>query len=424
MQHDFFTDKFYSGWDKMSSGIESNIIKNRQADFVLKLDEVPAGATITVNQKKHQFDFGCNCLWLGQKHEFDRPYEEGLAGLFNLITTTFCLNDIQPQPGKWRFEEGCEEIFRRPPPDRVVNFARKHGIKLKGQPLLAGSWYPQWAKDMNYSDDQIRKLYAEYFQIVAERYGNVYDIFDLVNEALCHRKFPLYTENLEYVEWAFKTAYPMFPRRIDLELNEAHPHIFHESAKSGKNEHYNLVRRLLDNGTQIDSLGFQFHLWNAMDEIRNAEGMYFFDQVLERMNEFSEFGLPMYISEITIPSVINGQSMEAVQAELADKFYRLFFSVERMRGIIYWNLCDGPAWMGEGDCRGGLLDEFMRKKPAYLSLENLLKREWLTAFAKPAENSELVEFRGFKGIYDVIVESKEGRRAHEVSLTEPGTYNL
>ena len=107
-------------------------------------------------------------------------YEQEFAKLFNLATTTFCWRDIEPESGKMRFAEGSPEIFRRPPPDRVVNFGRKYGISLKGQPLLADSWHPKWAVG---TQEEVKRLYVGYFEKVAERYGKKFAIWDVVNEA-------------------------------------------------------------------------------------------------------------------------------------------------------------------------------------------------------------------------------------------------
>ena len=402
------SNKFCNMWRQMEPGIEDEIRNFRQENFRLQIRDINGNripeAAVKVVQKTHDFDFGCNCLWLGQRGDENETYERLIADLFNLVTTTFCLSDIQPREGQWRFEDYNEEIFRRPPVDRVIRFARKYGLKLKGQPLVAGSWYPKWAERKHLTPEEIKVLYIDYFRRVAERCGETFDQFDLVNEALCHTSFPLYTEQLDYVEWAFKTAAPLFPTKVKLCLNEATPWVFCEKAQGGKNKYYNLIRRLLDHGVKIDAIGFQFHLWQSVNELVRGEGSYVFDRVREQLLEFSRFGIPMYITEITIPSLINGVLCEAVQAEILERFYRLFFSIQKMRGILQWNLCDGRSWNTEGGYCGGLVDEFLRKKPAYLVLEHLLNREWKTAVEMRADGDGTLEFRGFRGKYDITVE--------------------
>ncbi len=400
--------------------VERNIDRLRREDFVLEIVDIEGKpvpeARVRAIQTGSDFDFGCNCLWLGQKGEENHPYEELLGNLFNLVTTTFCHCDIEPEQGHWRFVEGGEEVFRRPPPDRVAAFARKYGLKVKGQPLLAGSWYPAWAKELNLDEAGIKALCRDYFRRVAERYGDVYDLFDVVNEALHHRQFALYTPELEYVEWALREARSIFPRRVRLELNEGTSYVYEKEVKTGENLHYQLVRKLVDRGVEIDSLGFQFHLWGNRIENHRTGGGYSYDRVAERLAEFAEFGIPMAISEITIPSIIGGGRDEELQAETVGNFYRLFFGTPGMEGVTYWNLCDGLAWHDEDISRGGLTDEFLRKKPAYLALEKLLKREWRTAFETAADGMGKLAFRGFRGKYEITVEGSGTRRRFEVEL--------
>lgn len=279
---------------------------------------------------------------------------------------------IEPNPGEWRFAEGSREIFRRPPPDRAVNFAHKYGLRLKGQPLLAGSWFPAWAKD--FTNDEVRALYSDYFARVAERYGHTFDIFDVVNEAFCHTKFPLYTEECEYVDWAFREAEKLFSKDVNLELNEAS--FVNCGAKADR--YYRLAERILSRGIRLDSIGFQYHQFNEWEGRRHINCEYLPpEEIYANYHRFSELGIPLYISEVTIPSKYTGLSRregEAIQAEVVEMLYRLWFSIPNMRGIIYWNLSDGVNWMNEGDCLGCLCDESICEKPSYQALYQLIRR--------------------------------------------------
>ena len=286
---------------KLRPQIDADIEKYRKADITIRVCDAEGrpvpGAHIELRQDSHAFDFGCNCLKLGGLGADNERYESALARLFNLITTTFCLSVIEPNPGEWRFAEGSREIFRRPPPDRAVNFAHKYGLRLKGQPLLAGSWFPAWAK--GFTNDEVRALYSDYFARVAERYGHTFDIFDVVNEAFCHTKFPLYTEECEYVDWAFREAEKLFSKDVNLELNEAS--FVNCGAKADR--YYRLAERILSRGIRLDSIGFQYHQFNEWEGRRHINCEYLPpEEIYANYHRFSELGIPLYISEVTIPS--------------------------------------------------------------------------------------------------------------------------
>ena len=263
-------------------------------------------------------------------------------------------------------------------------------------------------------------------------------MFDLVNESLCARdrsgwNFPLYTPELDYVGWAFEAAKSIFPKKPPfLTINEGPGHIYGNVAK-GENEYYNQLKGLFknDTGNLIDGIGFQFHLYEKGIKNHLELTMSTPSDLLETYNAFSVFSRPLYVSETTIPSTyVDGPEGEKIQAEVVANLYRLWFSVESMAGIVWWNLCDGAAFKSEakdeGRVLGGLLDEDMREKPAYQALYQLIHREWNTKLSTQTDMQGKVEFRGFFGKYEVKVNVGDKIETFEVDLSKDGqkTYRI
>ena len=129
--------KLYSDLEEQ---IEARIEAHRKGDFNIKVtdkDGNPVDATVCAIQKTHKFDFGVAPLMLGDMKQHEAEYQKAVTDLFNLITTTFCWGVMETSEGVYRFEEGSEYIYRRPPADRMLKFAKKNGLRIKGQPLLA-----------------------------------------------------------------------------------------------------------------------------------------------------------------------------------------------------------------------------------------------------------------------------------------------
>ena len=125
-----FTD-YKRRYEALLPKINADIEKYRKGNFKIKVvdkDGNPVVATVRAEQKKHLFDFGTSALMLGNMGDKEREYRDAVSNLFNFITTTFCWSVMETEPGKFRFEEGSEEIYRRPPSDRVLNFAKENGI--------------------------------------------------------------------------------------------------------------------------------------------------------------------------------------------------------------------------------------------------------------------------------------------------------
>jgi len=380
-----------------------NIEKYRKSDVIFQIVDTDGNpvpnAAVSVRQNTHEFDFGCNCLKIGQMGADEKTYETELTRLFNLVTTTTCLAEYEPTPGEWRFAEGSREIFRRPPIDRIVRFAKENGLRLKGQPLLAGSWFPKWAAE--YSDEKVKEVYEDFFTRFAERYQGDFHIVDVVNEAFCHTKFPLYEESCQYVDWAFEVASKVFPKSVITELNEA-------TYQAMSDRYFALAKRLIDKQVGLKSLGFQFHDWRR--DTLKTDSKLAIPTLYQWYQKFSTLNIPLYITEITIPSLYTDMSREEgedLQAEKLANLYRMWFSIPNMHGIIYWNIDDGIQWKTEGNALGCLLDTNLHEKPSYYQLYSLIHREWKTSAILQSDENGSASLRGFKGGYTGTVTVNE-----------------
>ena len=414
-------ENYRKTFDVLAPEINANIEKYRKGKFNIKVvdkDGKPVVATVKAEQKTHAFDFGTNVLMLGHMGDKEQEYRDAITNMFNFITTTFCWKDMEPQPGTFRFDVDSEEIYRRPPGDRVLNFAKENNLKAKGQPLFSGCWNPDWApKDF----EEFKRLWVNYVKEVAQRYDGEYSVFDVVNESYQvegswrHVKwFPI--SFAEFVKWTLNVAAEHFSDKTVMERNE----LTHVNYGPTALQYYEDNKKLLEEGVRLDSIGFQFHFIKGEDCIKDhLSGEVDLNTIYNTYHRMSTLGVPMYITEITIPSVYPDMSRaegESLQAEILDKLYRLWFSIPNMRGIVYWNLKDGDTWVGEDTCCGCLMDEYLRKKKSYYALEHLLKHEWNTCVTLTSDADGNAVFSGFFGDYDITVEI-EGQPAQKCRAT-------
>jgi endo-1,4-beta-xylanase len=383
--------------------IERNIEKYRKGDATLEIlgkDGKPvSGAKIELRQTKHEFLFGCNAFVLGQLEpaENERRYEEAFAKLFNFATVPFYWEGTEPAQGELRYAEPARDIWRRPPPERFLPWAAKNSITLKGHPLLWHAYNPLWLpKDA----DELRTLYLKRFHEIAGRFGDKIGIFDVVNESqVCSKKYPLYSEDRAYVGWAFKEAAPLFPKTTTLMINEVTEYNFKPFEA---NPYAVQIQSLLSQGAQVRGIGLQYHYFrrNALDAFM-AGPKCDPNKLLDLYEKFAGFNLPMFITEITIPSA--GDDGDALQEEVVRDHYRLWFAAPKMAGITWWNLGDGTAVKGENEAKGGLLDAEFKPKPAYRALDRLINKDWKTHAQVRTDAQGRALFRGFYGTYHYTV---------------------
>ncbi len=424
---------YRKSYEALLPKINADIEKYRKGNFSIKVVNQagdPVAATVKVEQRKHLFDFGTSALMLGNMGDKEMEYRNAVSNLFNFITTTFCWSAMETEPGSYRFEEGCEEIYRRPPSDRVLSFAKENGMKAKGQPLFCGRWCPDWVpQDL----DELKRRWVIFVKEVAKRYDGEYRIFDVVNESYQTegtwknmKWLPISVG--EFVKWMLETAGEIFSDGCVMERNETTRVNYGEYADL----YYEENKKLLEEGVRLDSIGFQFHFFNGescMKNLISSDGVASLENIYAAYHKMSTLGIPLYITEITIPSVYEGMTAcqgEALQAELLETLYRLWFSIPNMKGIIYWNIKDGDAWKNEGDCLGCLIDEYMRKKKSYYALEHLIKREWNTCVTSATNSDGVLNFSGFYGDYTVTIsaDSKEKKTLGHSFDKEGGTLTV
>lgn len=395
--------------------IDRNIEQYRKGDAAIRVVDAAgspvAGARVEVRQTGHEFLFGCNAFVLGQlpTPEANRRYEETFVHLFNFATVPFYWEGTEPARGELRYQEaGSRDIWRRPPPDRYLPWAAKNGLTLKGHPLLWHAYNPSWLPE---DPGELRELYRKRFREIAERYGKEIPIWDVVNESLvCAKTYPLLTPDREYVAWAFRQAGPLFPPDRTLMINEVTDFNFQPAAT---NRYFAQVKSLLEGGTPIKGIGLQYHFFRreALDRLL-AGPQCDPARMLDLYEAFAGFKLPLYITEITIPSA--GDDGAALQATVVRDHYRLWFSAPTMAGITWWNLGDGTAVKGENEAKGGLADDALNPKPAYRALDELINHQWKTEADLTTGDDGAARFRGFFGTYRVKV--TVGDRVREIEI--------
>ncbi|MFZ5832075.1 MAG: serine hydrolase [Planctomycetota bacterium] len=390
--------------------IDENIERYRKADAVLTVVDAAGNpvpkAEVRIEQLSHTFLFGCNAFVLGQLDtaEKNRKYEERFAKLFNFASVPFYWAGTEPVQGELRYAEGGKDVWRRPPPDRFKAFAERYGITLKGHPLVWHTHNPDWLPQ---DAEELKRLYQKRFREIAARYADHITIWDGVNESLvCKPPYPLCTEDRAYVPWAFREITEVFPRDCTILINDVTQ--FNFRGTDG-NPYSQQLKRLRADSVPIEGIGFQYHLFSRGELDKYLGGVYRGQPagdpqaLLDLYEHFGQFGLPLWITEITIPSA--GTSGHEIQARVVRDLYRLWFSVPRMAGITWWNLGDSLALQNENKADGGLLDEQFDPKPAYRALVQLIDREWKTRLSTTADDDGELSFRGFLGRYRAEVKA-------------------
>lgn len=420
--------------DRVSSGIEMNRKAYANLRLVNREGNPVSGAHVEIRQKTHDFKYGANLFMLGEMEceEKNAAYEQYFADAFNLATLPFYWCDLEPEQGKPRYAKDSPRVYRRPAPDLCLEFCEKHGIEPKAHCLVYDNFLPLWAyKDVA----TIKKLYVKRFQELSERYAHRIPSWEVINETLWafhgghmppRSKF-MYAD--DYLEWSFDNVARYFPEN-HLILNEYG--MFGGNPATTRAPYYMLIERLLREGKRVDSIGFQFHRFvSEQDEAETAQKDFDPMQTFRLLDLYAKFGLPMQITEVTLPAYRWTEEDEDIQAEMLKNMYSIWFSQTNMEAIIYWNLVDGYAAFaplgdmtcGENRFAGGLIRHDLTPKKAYYTLRDLFRKTWHTETSATSDPEGRTGFKGFYGEYDLEVTANGRTTPHEMHLTREYPYN-
>lgn len=395
---------YRSLWSDVASSIDHGIVRRKRDITVRVLDTAGRPldcAPVRFEQIRSDFLFGANMFMLDayDDAEIASAYAYRYVQLFNAATIPFYWKHLEPSPGTLRFAASSPRIRRRPPPDMCVEFCRKHRLNMNGHTLVwdLQQWsVPDWMSDNDCRDNA---LWERRIAQIAERYGSVISRWDVLNEFCAggnpDRSRPM---PINYHRNAFVWAQKYFPPNAFLMINEV-TSAWHEPMRR---QYVDLIRRLMAEGCRVDGVGIQFHLFTDERVREVAAGRLFSPQMLtETLDELGSLGLPIHVSEITLPSPRDTENGEHVQAELAENFYRLFFSHPAVHAITWWNFPDGGAAAGENTVDSGLVHPDMRPKAAYAALDRLINHSWRTQADIVTSSCGMACFRGFGGTYRV-----------------------
>lgn len=417
------TDSYDSLWNdpEVVQDIEQNIENYRKGDVVIVIigqnGRLAKGVSVEINQLSHEFLFGCNLFVLGQldTEELNSNYEDSFTKLFNFATIPLYWGGLEPEQGKLRFSKDEPYIWRRPAPDRLIDWCYANDITPKGHCLMyvKNIAMPEWTAK-NHPELFMQQAHKHNVEIT-EYYKDKMPIWDVANEEYSRKRGPEYWHAVsdDYLAWCFREANSLFPPNVDLIYNEGKQ--AHDRIEEYLDNFHNLIKKDIE----VDGMGIHVHFWNKEERNELLSGKLLPPKkLIADFKKLGELELPIYITEITIPGM--GDNGDEIQARIVENMYRLWFSTPNMAGITWWNLGDNTAYNNENELKGGLMDENMDPKPAYEVLNNLINHEWRTNKVVQTDKKGIIQFRGFYGMYKIGIKFKGKIIEKEIILNKSG----
>lgn len=276
----------------------------------------------------------------------DPRFAEILAAQFNSLSPE---NEL-----KWSFSEPRRGRFDFKKLDRLVDFAKKHDMAVKGHGLISGCCNPDWLEEIT-DPDELREVMFKHFNTLMDRYPTM-DRWDVVTEPLStFGGTGLEQDNYfykvlgpDYVAEAFRIAHRADPK-AKLFINES----LVESQPVKAQEFYDLVSNLVSEGVPVHGVGLETHMLGLPEP----------GVLTEIVKSFEDLGLEVAITEMdahvldepTHTQIHRDVLTEALAAGITD--------------ISFWNFTDKYGYgYFEGDTDAWMYDEQYDPKPAYFEV--------------------------------------------------------
>ena len=264
-------------------------------------------------------------------------------------------------------------------------------------------------QEMHTDEDRqaLRRLVLEHGRDIAERHRESVEMWDVLNEHFSEHEISKIThpddpQRDPLLVELFKTVHEADPEALLL-VNDFH--IVVGDKVEHKDSYERLIRFLLEHDAPLGGIGMQSHYHNG--DLRRTP-----QQLLDTLDRFGQFGLPIHLSEFDTFGGNWGDTqddIEAAQAEWLRTFYKVAFSHEATMGITMWGFWDGRHWNNSAP----LFRQDWSKKPGFDAYFGLVFEEWQTDVLLQTDADGKASFRGFFGTYAASV----GQPTHQVELT-------
>lgn len=416
--------------ERVASGIE-NYRKTYGILTVTDRDGKPiSGVKVRYNLTQHSFLHGAHCFMLDELEtpEKNDKFKEYLIDVANHATLPFFWADLEPEPGKLRFDKDSPKRYRRPPIDLCMEFCEAHHIVPRLHCLNYDQWTPGWVDPHNIPE--IKRLLEKRIREIAEKYGGRIHAMEVINETLIGPVFQDFRHSTDFfwesdfITWSFKTARKYLPDN-ELLINECTP-ICWDITRKMRSPYAQTIDNSIQHGAEIDAIAMQFHMFNRREN-EESQSLPFFDpkRLCDVMDFYWEnFRKPLQICEITLPCYSCDSEDEELQAKLIENLYPIWFSHPAVEMIMYWNLVDGYAAFaplgamdqGENYYHSGLLRFDLTPKPGYEMLKDMFDHRWHTTGNTETNGEGIACFRGFRGTYDIVLEKAGTKKKQTVVL--------
>lgn len=296
---------------------------------------------------------------------------------------------------KWQTVRPDDKTFDFARSDRIVSWAQKNGLAVRGHTLLwhRPQWFPAWLNTYDFGANpatRAEQLLKTHIDTVTARYRGTITSWDVVNEAIDHDARGLMKTSLsraigsaeDTIDLAFRTARAALP----------HAQLVYNDYMSWEPQHRNhctdvlrLLEALKKRGTPVDALGIQSHIEMFAIDPATGVGPYAEREWRSFLDTVTGMGYRLLITEFDVKDrALPGDIAlrDAKVADFAQRYFDLMLDYDKhLDDILAWGMVDRFNWLNgfeparrsDGlEVRGTLYDDAYQAKPLRTAISKAL----------------------------------------------------
>jgi endo-1,4-beta-xylanase len=301
----------------------------------------------------------------------DREYAQSLIKECSILVSEWGFKwHVDPKPLR-----PTPESFDFTAADLMFNFARNHGMEVRGHTLV---WYmslPPWFED-TVNRNNAKDFLEKHIKTVVGRYRGQMHSWDVVNEAIEPRdKHPdglrktpwLEFLGEDYIDLAFRFAHETDPKAM-LVYNDYGLVYDTPEDETKRNAVIKLLKRLKSQGTPIHALGLQAHLDGSENN--------FNPQILKDfLAQVADLNLKILITELDVKDKDLPRNIEIrdrIVAKAYSDYLKVVLEQPAVIAVLTWGLNDKHSWLNEFQPR----NDDAPVRPLPLDLHGKRKLAW------------------------------------------------
>lgn len=278
---------------------------------------------------------------------------------------------LEPSQGYFSYGDG----------DKLVNFASRNKMRVRGHNLAWHQQVPEWLSEdgkkntRNWSRKELMAILKNHIMNVVGHWKGKVAEWDVCNEVLDDDQSVIRSNpsgytlrpsvwqagiGADFIDSAFVWAHQADPKAV-LVLNDYGVE-FQGQAKT--EAFYNLVKRLKDKNIPIHGVGIQCHLDAGQVDVAMLRA---------NIRRYKELGLVCNITELDLGIEDNSSQSLMKQADDYFAITRAFLAEDNCTTMMVWGLRDNESWRSSSPL---LYDSSLNAKPAYYGVRGALRKTY------------------------------------------------